>query len=128
MKQKRFTNLPDNDQKRQRRILRRTQTKGEQSLWMQIRNRKIGFKFRRQVSIGNCIVDFYCHELKLILEVDDGIHNESEQKQHDFRRDAWLKSKGFKILRVINEDCIFDMDFVLKKINEKVKDLKNKII
>lgn len=126
MEKNRFTNLPDDYSKRQRRNLRKNQTKGEIALWIQLRNRYNGFKFRRQVSISNCIVDFYCHRLKLIVEVDGGIHNDKEQKSHDVKRDFWLKSKGFKIIRVCNEDCIYSMEIVLDKINEMINGLNKK--
>ena len=115
---KRYTNLPSDYSKQQRRLLRKNQTKGEIALWIQLKNRYKGFKFRRQVSIGDCVVDFYCHKLKLIIEVDGGIHNEKEQKDHDIRRDHWLKSKGYNIKRVCNEDCVYSMEIVLEEIDK----------
>ena len=92
--------------------------KGEIALWIQLRNKYNGLKFRRQVGIGNCVVDFYCHKFKLIIEVDGGIHNEKEQKDHDIRRDHWLRSKGYNIIRVCNEDCVYSMENVLEEIDK----------
>ena len=107
--------------KRRRRSLRREITDGEHALWQLLRNREFDYKFRRQVSIGGCIVDFYCHKLKLIIEVDGGIHN--DQIEHDARREAWLKQQGYNIIRVMNEDCIYNAETVLKIIKIKIEEL-----
>lgn len=123
----RYTNLPCKYLKKQRRSLRSQQTKGEYALWQSLRRKQIGYKFVRQVSIGNCIADFYCHELRLVIEVDGGIHNDLEQKKHDIRRDAWLKSKGYNIIRVSDGDCIYDLDIVLEKIKNEINKINNQI-
>ena len=67
------------------------------------------------------MVDFYCHRLKLIIEVDGGIHN--DQIEYDNRREAWLKKQGYNIMRVMNEDCIYNAETVLKVINTKIAEL-----
>ncbi len=78
-------------------------------------------QFRRQTSIGSFIVDFYCHKLKLIIEVDGGIHN--DQIEYDNRRETWLKSQGYNIVRVNNEECIHLTDKALKIIKTKIEEL-----
>ena len=85
-----------------RRDLRRNQTKAERELWLKIRNSQLGVKFRRQYNIDYYIVDFYCHELGLIIELDGWVHGEDEQKKKDKQREEYLKNKGYKILRYRN--------------------------
>ncbi|OGH71832.1 MAG: hypothetical protein A2921_00820 [Candidatus Magasanikbacteria bacterium RIFCSPLOWO2_01_FULL_43_20b] len=114
-------NRPSDYLKRRRRSLRRDITDGEYALWQLLRNRELNYKFRRQVSIGGFVVDFYCHRLKLIIEVDGGIHN--DQIEYDNRREAWLKKQGYNIMRVMNEDCIYNAETVLKVINTKIAEL-----
>ncbi|MBI5222658.1 MAG: endonuclease domain-containing protein [Candidatus Magasanikbacteria bacterium] len=101
--------------KYRRRSLRHSLTKAETTLWQWLRKNKTGFRFRRQTSIGKYIVDFYCHQSKLIIEVDGGIHE--EQVGYDNKRDDWLKKQGYKILRLKNEDVIYNLDLVLNQIN-----------
>src|SRR4051812_11950505 len=77
------------------RRLRAEQTEAEAALWHLLRNRKlVGGKFRRQVSIGRYVADFYCHERKLIIELDGGVHSDPDQQAHDRNRDAYLLSLG----------------------------------
>jgi cyclase len=72
--------------------LRRDGTNAEQLLWKVIRNRQVkGFKFRRQHTIYHFIVDFYCHEAKLIIELDGDIHELKDIKEYDAKREAILK-------------------------------------
>lgn len=80
-------------------------TKAELIIWSALRNRKLnGFKFRRQQPVFYYIVDFYCHELRLIIEVDGEIHNAPEQRLSDSKRDKSLKENGYIVLRITNED------------------------
>lgn len=75
-------------------------TKGEQRLWNELRQLKeLGFHVRKQVPIGVYIADFAIMKERLIIEVDGSHHQEQKQISHDAKRDAWLKSEGFKILR-----------------------------
>jgi len=66
--------------------------------------RLLGLKFRRQEPIGADIVDFVCHEKKVIIEVDGGQHSEGQEK--DRERDNWFRSEGFRILRFWNNDVL----------------------
>lgn len=80
--------------------MRRDMTKGEQRLWLELRKLKdLGFHVRKQVPIGSYIADFAIMKERLIIEVDGSHHHEQKQMQHDEKRDEWLKSEGFKILR-----------------------------
>lgn len=97
-----------------RRDLRNNPTPEENILWQQIRNSKLGFKFRRQHSIGNFIVDFYCPVKKLIIEIDGGQH--LDKKEYDKERSNYLESLGFKVIRFWNDEVNNDIDKVIEKI------------
>jgi len=99
--------------------LRVNQTKPENLLWFHLRNKKLGYKFRRQFSIGNYVVDFYCHDLKLIIEVDGVDH--INKFDYDIERQKFLKEKGFKIIRYSNKAIISELNFVLDDISEQIK-------
>jgi len=101
------------------RQLREQQTEAEAALWHLLRNRKlIGSKFRRQVPIGRYVTDFYCHERKLIVELDGGIHSDPDQQLHDQNRDTFLVSLGLRVLRIPNEELLYTPEKVLDKVRE----------
>lgn len=103
--------------------LRKEQTPTEKLLWSNLRNRNLrGFKFRRQHPIKSYIVDFYCAEKMLSIEVDGGIHLNKEQKEYDINRTKELNLLGIKELRFTNEEISINMTAVLKKI---VNELEN---
>jgi very-short-patch-repair endonuclease len=105
---------PDRKKVRRAQTLCRSSTDTEMKMWFAVRDRRLaGFKFVRQVPIGPYIADFVCREAKLIVEVDGGQHNESERDQ---RRDAFLASEGYRILRFWNSDVLTNMDGVLQTI------------
>jgi very-short-patch-repair endonuclease len=86
--------------------LRRISTPSEDAIWELLRDRKLlGLKFRRQVPIGPYVADFYCYELRLVLEIDGSIHEEDSQIAHDRNRDANLEALGFRLLRFTNRDA-----------------------
>ena len=87
------------------RAMRRASTKGEAVLWALLRGRRLGgWKFRRQHVVAGYIVDFYCAELRLAVEVDGPVHR--TQRAHDQERDADLGTLGLAILRVRNDDLL----------------------
>jgi len=95
--------------------LRREPTPEEKILWFQLRTNKLnGLHFRRQQIIDGYLADFYCHAHALIVEVDGGIHE--TQVEYDAERDAHLSSRGFRILRVTNEEVNQNLALVLRKI------------
>ncbi|OHB15224.1 MAG: hypothetical protein A2431_01915 [Candidatus Zambryskibacteria bacterium RIFOXYC1_FULL_39_10] len=102
--------------KERRRELRKRSTTQENLLWEKLRNRKIGCKFRRQHSVGGYILDFYCKEKRLLIEIDGGIHMKTEAKKNDEVRDKYFKEINFKILRFKNNDIEKDIDMVVEKI------------
>jgi very-short-patch-repair endonuclease len=102
--------------------LRQRSTPAEEALWKRLRDRKfLGLKFRRQVPIGPYVADFYCHERKLVLELDGEIHEEERQKAHDGNRDANLAVLGYKILRFTNDELENDLDAVLEKARQQIE-------
>jgi very-short-patch-repair endonuclease len=101
------------------RNLRKSMTESEKLLWGSLRNRQLnGMKFRRQHPLDIFIADFYCHEKKLVIELDGEIHDKKEQMEYDDGRSFELEEKGFKILRFRNEEVINDIQSVLKRIIE----------
>ena len=93
--------------------LRRDMTPAEKELWWKLRNSNLfGAKFRRQHPIACFIADFYCHELKLVIEVDGGIHNNPENHEYDIGRTAELEKYGIAVIRFTNEQVLFNFDFV----------------
>jgi len=96
--------------------LRNNLTSAENILWQEIRNKQLGLWFKRQVSISKFIVDFYCPQKKLIIELDGNIHKTKDHPTYDKQRDWYLKSMNFKILRFWNYDVINNLQHVLTQI------------
>jgi very-short-patch-repair endonuclease len=91
------------------RNLRATPTDAEMRLWSRLRLRQLhGFRFRRQHPIGIYIVDFFCAEAKLIIEVDGGQHADDSDK-----RTAWLEGRGYRVVRFWNNEVLSNIDGVL---------------
>lgn len=105
-----------------RRALRNEPTKAEIRLWKILRGKSIGGrKFRRQHSIENYIVDFYCAEEKLAIELDGEIHLNINQLQIDFERDKRLKELGYTVLRFENEMVFKNLENVVRIIEGHFK-------
>ena len=86
-------------------------------MWSVLRARRFEeFKFRRQHPIANYIVDFYCHEQKLVIELDGGYHLEDEQSQYDDERTKNLEHLGMKVLRFWNNEVLNNINGVLETI------------
>ncbi|MEW8335289.1 MAG: DEAD/DEAH box helicase family protein [Candidatus Thiodiazotropha sp.] len=99
------------------RELRKNQTDAESLLWQLLRNRQIeNAKFHRQHPITPYILDFYCHDKKLAIELDGGQHNTDEGKEKDQKRTEFLKSQGIKVLRFWNNDVLQQTEAVLEVI------------
>ena len=85
--------------------LRKNMTKEEAHLWYQCLCRA-KYRFRRQYVIGNYIVDFYCHQAKLVIELDGSQHYTPEEMEYDKKRTAFLESQGLKVVRFSNLDVM----------------------
>ena len=107
------------------RKLRQSPTKEERVLWQLLRNRQFkNLKFKRQFPIGNYVVDFVCEEIKLIIELDGGQHNEPENIEADKVRTEFLESKGFKVIRFWNKDINLNIAGVYEFLLNEVEKLK----
>lgn len=105
-----------------RKKLRNNSTSAEATLWNLLKNKKLeGRKFRRQHSLGNFIVDFYCSSENLIIELDGNPHGEYIQIERDEVRDRFLESFGYKIIRFENRFVFQDPDLVLAEITKNFK-------
>ena len=91
-------------------------------LWEAIRLKKLnGFKFRNQHAIGSYVVDFYCHESKLAVEVDGEYHAEPNQKEYDEERTMRIEASGVKIIRFTNHEVLTNLAVILEKIKANLK-------
>lgn len=96
-------------------------------LWQELKGRKCGgYKFRRQFSIKNYVVDFYCPEIKLAIEVDGETHYFQRSIVYDQKRQAYLQRLGVTVLRIPNLDIQQNIDGVIQTILESVSTLKSK--
>jgi very-short-patch-repair endonuclease len=102
------------------RRLRREMSPPEAKLWLMLRQRPGGLKFRRQHPIEPFVADFFCREGKLILEVDGWAHDTASVAERDETRDAALAARGFSILRIPAEEVMKDADSVVSAILERV--------
>lgn len=99
--------------------LRNRMTDAEIVLWNELKGNRInGYKFRRQHPIHFFIVDFYCHKLKLIIEIDGKYHETKEQKEKDEYRTKLLQEYGLKVIRFTNEEVLYKKDLVLNTIEK----------
>ncbi|WP_395732132.1 endonuclease domain-containing protein [Prosthecobacter sp.] len=99
------------------RKLRQDATDPEALLWACLRNRRVNKrKFRRQHPRVPYVLDFYCADLKLAIELDGGQHNTTEGKQHDKAREAFLRSQGIETLRFTNDEMMQNTDGVMNVI------------
>ena len=96
-------------------------TLGEVLLWQEIRDRKLGYQFHRQVPILNYIVDFYCHELNLVIEIDGSSHDHPEVAVNDFERQEELENEGIRFLRFDEKEVRDNLDDVVEVIDNWIK-------
>ena len=93
-------------------------TQAEKILWRQLNNNKLGVRFKAQHPIHIFIADFYCHTHKLVIELDETIHN--LQVDYNNRRTAEMEKYGIKVIRFTNEEVINNIGSVITKIKEKL--------
>ena len=100
------------------RELRRQMTPAETVLWSRLRRHQMGYHFRRQLPIGQYIVDFVCLQHKLVVEIDGQQHLGSAQ---DRERDCWLRAQRYRVLRFWNEEVLNDLESVLLTITRALE-------
>ena len=96
------------------RILRNNPTKTESNLWNNLHNRKLGVKFRRQHPIYKYVADFYCHEKRLVVEIDGEYHSKKDQIEIDLHRTEDIEAFGIKVLRFSDEQVLEEIDSVIQ--------------
>jgi very-short-patch-repair endonuclease len=93
----------------QARRLRKALTPAELALWHELRRLPIeGSHFRKQAAFGPYIADFICHGARLVIELDGGAHRAPDRIEHDAERQAWIESRGYRVLRFTNELVLAD--------------------
>ena len=105
--------------------LRNRTTSAEEILWKHIHINKWKLKFRRQHPIWNYVTDFYCHGVKLVIELDGGIHEIEDVKRNDETRENYLKEIGLTVIRFKNEEVYNNLKVVLEKISNTIGLLQN---
>lgn len=101
------------------RMLRKETTEAEQKLWELIRGKKLnGLKFRRQHPLHNYIADFYCHDKKLVIEIDGAVHMTTDNAEYDKGRTYELQELGVTVTRFWNDEVMKNIESVIAKIKE----------
>lgn len=107
------------------REMRKNPTRAEKLLWECLRKKQLdGYKFRRQHPILGFVVDFYCHELRLAIELDGSVHLISDQAELDTYRSQALQDEGVFVLRFWNSEVINNVENVLEEIRKKAAVIK----
>ena len=106
-------------------ILRARMTPAEELLWDLLKSNEWRLNFRRQHPLYKYIADFYCHKIKLAIELDGGYHENQEVKIYDEERELDIKQFGISVLRFRNEEIINNSDAVLKKIGDTIASINN---
>ncbi|WP_027075306.1 endonuclease domain-containing protein [Maribacter antarcticus] len=106
--------------------LRNTMTIGEIALWQEFKGKKLCVRFSRQIPIDRYIVDFYCKDLKLAIEVDGSIHFEKGQEDKDKKRQTLLASLAVTVIRCSDADVKDNLSFVLENLKIQIENVKPK--
>ena len=101
------------------RELRRNQTEAERAAWYLLRNSRLGAKFRRQCRIEKWVVDFYCFEHRLAVELDGSVHSQPGQMGRDAAKEDYLRTIGVGLLRIPNGLVLEDPEGFVRKVRER---------
>lgn len=107
------------------REMRHPQTPAEATLWRATRNRNLGYKFRRQHPIDRFIIDFYCAQAKLCIEIDGESHLEADQMEYDAARTEFLERLGYRVIRFTNNDVRYNINAVVDEIARVIESRLN---
>ena len=102
------------------RSLRKTMSLPERLLWQRLKCNALGCRVRRQHPSGPYIADFYCHDARMIIEIDGADHDGEERQERDRGRDAWFAARGIEVLRLPAALVLADIDAALFAIEAKV--------
>jgi len=104
-----------------RRLLRNNMTYCERIIWLHLRNRQLGYRFLRQYSVDHFVIDFYCPELKIAVEIDGDVHDVPKQKDYDKARQKYLEAFSIKFIRIRNEEFLSNPNKTFDKIEKKIR-------
>lgn len=110
-----------------RKKLRKSSSQMEGAFWRRVRNNQIGYKFRRQHGIGQYVVDFYCPELQLVIEIDGDSHAEKEHIEYDKAREYFFRKLNLRIIRYYNRDIVNNIEGVFEDLLARIEKLTNPI-
>jgi very-short-patch-repair endonuclease len=117
------------DQAETRKFLRNHATAAERILWLKLKGKQmLGYKFRRQHGIGQFIVDFYCPELELAIEVDGATHSTSAELEQDAERQSAIEGHGIIFLRFTNKEITENLNHVLITIANAVNSKRSEAV
>jgi very-short-patch-repair endonuclease len=105
------------------RQLRASPTEAEMAAWKLLRDRRLGAKFRRQFRIENGVLDFYCFEHRLAIELDGGVHSQINQMRRDAAKEDYLRTLGIHLLRVPNGMVLEHPDEFVREVVEAIRTL-----
>ncbi len=103
--------------------LRNEPTSSEIIFWNLLKQNFPDYRFKRQHPISGYIADFYCHKLKLVIEIDGSIHQTEEAKESDFIRDEFMQSLNLKVLRFQNDEVCKNGDLAMDKLKVKIESI-----
>ena len=112
--------------KQRRQELRKNMPEPEKRVWALLRNQKMGVKFRRQHGIGYYIADFYCSELKLVIEIDGESHHSEAAQQYDQQRDEYMQALEIKSIRLSNKEVMQNIEGVYQYLHQCLSLLSSK--
>ncbi len=111
-----------------RRFLRSRLSKAEAVMWMYLsRKQVLGYKFRRQYGVDQYVIDFYCPELKLAIEIDGESHIHQGAEEYDYFREEHIKTYGIRFLRFTNDEVLKGLQGVIEKIENEIVLLGGKV-
>lgn len=110
-----------------RRTLRKGMTFCEKIMWIHLRRKQLGVRFLRQYSVDHYVIDFYCPELKLAIELDGSVHDTPDQKEYDADRQEYLERFGITFCRITNDELMSNANMAFKKIEAIIKLINNNL-
>ena len=114
-------------EKERRRSLRNNMPKSETVIWSKLKGRQLlGYKFRRQYSVDRYVIDFYCPELKLAVEIDGDSHFQNDVENNEKYRQAFIESFGVQFLRFTNEDVFKNLDGVIETVRRTALEISGR--
>jgi len=103
--------------------LRNSPTHAETILWSYLRQKPFGYKFRRQHPVSIYVADFYCHRLKLVIEIDGDIHTDLDIQKDDLERQQNLENEGISFMRFTNQQVEKELELVIRKIGQHINNM-----